>query len=305
MTAVTEKLQPARTEAQLEGRTKLAVRTPEGLDLHFQVASIAERFVAVSIDLMLVATVLGVVSFVLGMLFGASVPLLSFFFIRHGYFLWFETRGSGRTFGKRRLHLRVIRADGGPLTMEIMLARNLTREVEFFLPLILLLAPDALFADHQGIVRLLASLWVLVPLSFPFFHPQRMRLGDLLAGTRVVVAPPVAMLSDLADHSVQKNQAVAAVRAQFAFTTEQLEIYGEHELSVLEDLLRKSGTVGGRDAMRAATRSIGKRIGFVEMHATVGNEKQFLQAFYSAQRAHLEQRLLFGKRRFRKDGKRK
>ena len=68
--------------------------------------------------------------------------MLWFFLLRHGYFVFQETRGNGTTFGKRRFHLRVIRADGGPLTTEILLARNLTREVELFLPSILILSPN-------------------------------------------------------------------------------------------------------------------------------------------------------------------
>lgn len=207
-----------------------------------------------AIDLMFVGLAVAILSLILGFVFGMGVPLLGFFFLRHCYFLWFETRGKGTTFGKRRLHLRVIRADGGPLTMEILLARNLTRDVEFFVPLVILISPQALFAGHEGLVRLAACMWALVPLAIPFWHPQNQRLGDLLAGTQVIVAPPVAILKDLADTRQQANKRItkAARQTRFAFTNHQLTIYGEHELKVLEDLLRKSGQPGVKTAQRNA-----------------------------------------------------
>tara|TARA_R110002094_G_scaffold145742_1_gene134988 strand:- start:260 stop:1156 length:897 start_codon:yes stop_codon:yes gene_type:complete len=291
----------ARTNSEPEP-TMVTVRTPEGMLLHFQLASVSERFVAMAIDLMFVGLALGLASLILSFAFGMAMPLLGFFFLRHCYFLWFETRGKGTTFGKRRLHLRVIRADGGPLTMEILLARNLTRDVEFFVPFVVLIAPQMLFADHEGLVRLAASMWVLVPLAVPFWHPQNQRLGDLLAGTQVIVAPPVAMLRDLADadSSNAKNADSASAMARFTFANSQLEIYGEHELKVLEDLLRKSSALGAKKAQRAAAKSIAKRIGFADVRAIDLYEKEFLQAFYAAQRGHLEQQMLLGKRRLQK-----
>ncbi|MFT6081375.1 MAG: putative RDD family membrane protein YckC [Planctomycetota bacterium] len=278
------------------------VRTPEGMHLHFQLATVSERYVAMAIDLMIIGVALGLASLLLGFVFGAAMPMLGFFFLRHCYFLWFETRGKGTTFGKRRLHLRVIRADGGPLTMEILLARNLTRDIEFFVPFVIMVAPQALFADHEGLVRLAATLWVLVPLAIPFWHPKNQRLGDLLAGTQVIVAPPVAMLKDLADiqHEAGERIADATPETRFTFTNHQLQIYGEHELKVLEDLLRKSDALGAKKSQRAAAKSIAKRIALADMQSIDLYEKEFLQAFYAAQRGHLEQQLLLGKRRMKK-----
>ena len=85
----------------------------------------------------------------------------------------------------------MIRADGGPLTTEIVLARNFTREVELFLPVQLILMPEYYHGGHTGVVAVASTLWVLVLLFFPLFNRHRLRIGDLLAGTRVVVSPPV------------------------------------------------------------------------------------------------------------------
>ncbi|MFY9345128.1 MAG: RDD family protein [Planctomycetota bacterium] len=291
----------------VDGLPPQLVRSPEGIELHFQTAAATERLVALVIDLGIVL-LLFVIGIALAPIAGLGPVLLWLFVLRHGYFLWSETRGRGTTFGKRRFHLRVIRADGGPLTTEILLARNLTREVELFLPLIVLLVPDVLFAEHQGVVRAVAGLWVLGLLFFPLCNAQRLRIGDLLAGTRVVLSPPVRLARDLADARTPVRATAATTTAsppEFAFSAAQLAIYGEHELAVLEDVLRKARSEGGERTLEEVAKAIGRRIAWPDLPALAGRHARFLQAFYTAQRQHLEQQLLLGRRRLQKHGKRR
>jgi len=271
------------------------VRSPEGIDLRFGVATASERLAALAIDLVIVLVLMIATVLALLLLGLPGAALLAFFLLRQGYFIWFEARGNGTTIGKRRFHLRVIRADGGPLTTEILLARNLTREVELFVPMVLLLNPDMLFAEHEGVTRLVASLWILLLMFFPLTNPQRLRIGDLLAGTRVVVSPPVALMRDLADRKRSASVAAEPLR----FTPAQLSVYGEHELGVLEEVLRKARTKGRDEALEAVAKSICKRIN-VDVGVVGMDYAAFLQAFYAAQRQHLEQQLLLGRRRLRK-----
>jgi len=271
--------------------------TPEGFELRFGRAAASERMVALAVDLTIVVGVAMVASLVLMFTLGDAAMLLVLFVLRHGYFVWFETRWNGRTPGKRLFHLRVVRADGGPLTVETLLARNLTREVELFLPLTLLVEPDVLFADHGGWVRLLASLWILLLLFFPLTNVHRLRIGDLLAGTRVVVSPQVALVRDLAD--TRPLRGAPQRQAVFVFSPEQLSIYGEHELTVLEDVLRKASR-GADPVLVEVSKSICRRIGWTDHDAAGGDPGRFLRAFYAAQRKHLEQRLLLGRRRLQK-----
>lgn len=276
------------------------VTTPEGFELRFGRAAASERLVALAIDLGLVLLAAFVAGLVLYFTLGVGAALLLLFLLRQGYFVWFETRWNGRTPGKRLFHLRVVRADGGPLTVETLLARNLTREVELFLPLTLLANPDVLFADHTGWVRLAASLWILLLLFFPLTNPHRLRIGDLLAGTRVVVSPSVALVRDLAD-----ARAAADVREPeplFRFSPEMLAIYGERELTVLEEVLRKAKRSADPVVVEVA-RSICRRIGWTDEAAIGTDHARFLRAFYAAQRQHLEQQLLLGRRRLRKGPK--
>lgn len=293
------------------------VRSPEGLLLQFRTATAGERMAAFAIDVVIVILLLLLVALPL-LLFafmGARELLvlwpLWFFLLRFGWFSWAEIRGGGRTPGKRRYHLRVIRSDGGPLTAEILLARNLTREIETFLPTLVALNPDILFAGHDGLVRIVAFGWVIVLLLFPLTNAARMRVGDLLAGTRVVVSPPAMLARDLAaapatPTPAAKAQADADAAEEFVFTPDQLGVYGERELAVLEDVLRKAPADGKDDALLAVARSIRKRIAFADAASALARPLPFLRAFYAAQRQHLEQRLLLGKRRLDKhDGKRK
>ena len=82
------------------------------------------------------------------------------------------------------------------------------------------------------------------------------------------------------------------------FSQQQLDHYGIRELQVLEDLLRRyeTGTLGDQILTDVAWR-IQKKIGWQE---TVDQPLAFLEAFYRAQRARLEQKLLFGQRQERK-----
>ena len=288
------------------------VRSPEGLLLQFRTATAGERMAAFTIDILIVvAMFLVVFVFALILALGGataapSLCLLWFFLLRFGWFSWAEIRGGGRTPGKRRYHLRVIRSDGGPLTAEILLARNLTRDVETFLPTMFVLNPDMLFSGHDGLVRILAMVWVIVLLLFPLTNAARMRIGDLLAGTRVVVSPPAMLARDLAAAPATPKSAATAADdgSEFVFAPDQLGVYGERELAVLEDVLRKAPANGKDDALLAVTRSICKRLGIGDTAGPLARPLAFLRAFYAAQRQHLEQRLLLGKRRLDKhDGK--
>lgn len=279
-----------------ESRPIEEIVSPEGVPLRFGAAAASERIVAFAFDFALLIVTLFVLSIPLAWIFGPAAVGLAAFVLRQGYFVWFETRWNGTTPGKRRFDLRVVRADGGPLSTEILLARNLTREVEFFLPLTVIYAPDALFAEHEGLVRLVASLWVVGLLFFPLGNPKRLRIGDLLAGTRVVHAPRAQLLRDLADQRVAAEVAKAGT---FTFREAQLTVYGEHELQVLEEVLRKARLPGGHETVAAVAAKIAGRIGW-EGPVPDRDALTFLRDFYAAQRRHLEHALLLGKRRERK-----
>jgi uncharacterized RDD family membrane protein YckC len=279
------------------------VRTPEGISVPFEVAPVGDRVKAFLIDFFLLCVgsvligVLGLLSLSVGWL-GIGVALLAHFILWNLYFILCEVNWGGRTVGKRVAGLRVISRDGSPLTAEAVFARNLMRDLEFFLPLAAMFAPQALIPDAPGWAGLVALCWLFVFAGMPLFNQDRLRCGDMIAGTLVVRAPVPVLLPDLADVQAWRRQ-------EIAFTREQLDIYGIHELQVLEDLLHRAaeGTLDSR-ILEDVGEKIKRKVGWPQERWNVPT-LAFLEAFYAAQRGRLEQRLLFGERRERKSAQRR
>lgn len=271
--------------------------TPEGLALPLTIASRGARAGALVLDLTLIFAALIVLMIVLGMVGigvleadmdtpGPAVELvlvlliLLLFFSRYGYFLIFELGPRGATPGKRALGIRVAARGGGRLTAEAVIARNLMRDVEVFIPATFLLGG---IGSSLGVTGWAAGVWLAVFVLFPFFNKDNLRAGDLVAGTWVVEADrrklPEAM-------SVREEQPMQAYR----FGEAELSVYGEHELQVLESVLRQDNPQAQRQVLEAICRKIGWQAGD-------GDDRAFLEAFYAALRARLEGDMRFGKRK--------
>lgn len=101
------------------------------------------------------------------------------------YFIWFWTHG-GQTVAMKTWRLRVLRADGEPLTQGRALARYLLAWL-WFLPALLTLHLSGLKGGGATAGVLLAG--VLAYAAASRLHPQRQFLHDALCGTRIVDAP--------------------------------------------------------------------------------------------------------------------
>jgi uncharacterized RDD family membrane protein YckC len=262
------------------------VVTPEGVPLQLEVAGAGDRLGALLLDLLLMSVV--VVGLPLGIGLGGlglegdaieAVMILTWFVVWTCYFPFFELAWQGQTPGKRAVKIRAVDARGGPLTAEAVLARNVARQFELMLPLMAVFSlPGSGWFD-------LAALGWMVALGFlPLFNADRLRIGDMIAGTIVIRVPTARLLEDL----------TARAPAAYAFTEEQLDVYGVYELQVLEGVLRGADTPGHLEALRTVSEKIREKIGWA---APVPADEAFLQAFYAALRGRLEKRLLFGKRR--------
>ncbi len=281
--------------AELPGERRREVVTPEGVPICFTVAPAGDRVGALALDLLVI---LGVVVALLvpliwlaargilaaDLVFAAFI--LAAFLVWTFYFAFFELSWQGQTPGKRKLRLRVVDASGGPLRAEAVLARNLTREVELLLPLLALAGGgEAIFPGAPGIARLAAVGWLVLFGFLPLFNRDRLRVGDLLAGTIVVRQPEAVLLEDLSAHGPSRAGGIA-------FTDAQLDVYGIYELQVLEQVLRHEGA-GRAAALEAVASKIRAKIGW-EGSAV---PEPFLGAFYAALRGRLEHRMLLGRRR--------
>ena len=303
-----------------EARLRREFVTPEGLSLPLDLAGASDRLVAFVLDALIIAAVL-LALLLLGSVLGVGgLPLviLSVFAVTHFYFTIFELRWQGRTPGKRAADLRVIDRNGGRLTVAAIFVRNVTREVEVVLPVVVMLSPGSLIQDAPPLVGLAAFTWLLVLGFFPLFNRDRLRIGDLIAGTIVVHAPRSVLLPDLSERPPPAPRgaaapaaanaagggtppstgaaAAAARAAAYPFTAEQLDVYGIYELQVLEEVLRRERP----DRAAVLTLVASKVAKKIRWEGGVADPAAFLSAFYAAQRARLEQRLLMGQRKERK-----
>ena len=267
--------------------------TPEGAAIRLRLATIAERAGAFAIDVaiqwaIVIGTLLGL-GFMLGAMgmeranFAMAFWMVFYFFVRNFYYIFFEIGRKAATPGKRALGLRVASRDGGRLTADSVLARNFTREIEIGLPLqFLFMGGDQV----GGWIALLGLAWSGVFLFFPAFNKDKMRVGDLLAGTWVIKAPKAQLMTDI----------VSAVKAteqngRFAFTPQQADAYGIHELHVLEDVLRQSTP----EIKQQVAERIRAKISWAP--APGETDLAFLEAYYATLRKRLEQRMLLGERK--------
>jgi uncharacterized RDD family membrane protein YckC len=159
------------------------LRTPEQVDLDYEVAGFGSRFIAATIDWLIqwavILAVLLAFAFVgalvgltgqrlfggdgtLGVVVALSLALLLVFAITWGYFVFFEVIWNGQTPGKRAVGIRVLTTRGEPIAFFHALLRNLVRIVDF-LPTMYGIGAIAVLATRRS-----------------------QRLGDLAAGTIVV-----------------------------------------------------------------------------------------------------------------------
>lgn len=283
----------------------VTILPPEGVPLEFELASLSDRISALLLDLVfiyvsIILMVLFVIFVVLGLIFGQStsgetsttlaIMLLGLFLIRQGYFLFFELVWQGSTPGKRLTSIQVVSRDGGALTASALISRNLLRDVEVFIPLGLLLAPQSItqFPDWIGLPLF---VWVIIMVLIPSLNKENLRMGDFLGGTMVIRVPKVQLREDKA------RQTNWGKKSDITFSAKQLSIYGEYELETLADILEQAdrGKADVSDLIVIA-RTIAKKIGY-EGNAPHRDPYIFLRTFYGAQRSALEKRLLFGQRK--------
>lgn len=279
-------------------RQRQQIITPEGVALSFETATVGERVGALLLDMLIIGAIM-----LVGVIIFFTLPLekmpsktydwvkeaayiaftIAMFLLRSGYFLISEMSPRAATFGKRIMRLRVISDDGSRLTPAKAFTRNALREVEIYLPLQVLTV--GIFA--QSLLGTALMLWVLGVVCLPLFNKDHARLGDFLAGTRVVHMPKLKLSFDLVDLEADKLMGLSFTPAQLA--------YGEMELKVLETVLRERKAA----TLRAVSDRIKQRIDWKPPANPLDmpSDEHFLRAYYAALRAHLESKMLIGKRR--------
>ena len=265
--------------------------TPEGVDLKLELGGAGTRAAAFLIDVVAMVTLLIVATIALFALnqatradIAAILWLIGAFCLRNGWFVLFEMGGRGATPGKRLMGLRVIARDGARLTPGAVLARNAMREIEVFLPLSFLGAQAAM-GTADAFLIIFALLWSGIFLFFPLFNRDRLRVGDLVAGTWVVQTATRALAADIGS---------IADRPRRVFSDAALALYGVYELQALEEVIR-----GGDELARiTVAATIRRKAGL----ADDSDDDGFLADYYAALCSRLEGGLLVGRRRLDKYG---
>lgn len=294
--------------SRMEGRDRARIMvTPEGIALPLTLASRGARFGALLIDLVLIGLVMiattialvsaGIASF--ATLEGQDTTdgavqlilvlwLAAMFLFRNAWFLFFELGPRGATPGKRLTGIRIAARDGGRLTAEMVIARNLLRDIELFLPLVFLASASSEGGD-MGAAGIAATAWFLIFALFPCFNRDRLRAGDLIAGSWVVEAPRRKLETAMSLNGGARGPSMAT-GATYRFGERELAVYGEYELQTLERVLRENRL----EAMTSVHETICRKIGW---EPGAGDERAFLEAYYTQLRARLETGMRLGKRK--------
>jgi uncharacterized RDD family membrane protein YckC len=144
---------------------RLAIATPEGVEIELTLAGLGSRFIAAVPDFALQVVPMTIAWIVLDPTenaTGAALFVLIEFAVQLFYHVLFEVLGGGRSPGKRWTGLRVVRTGGRPVTFVRSMLRNVLR-----------------------IIDLLPGFYLVGMLAI-FITNHNQRLGDLVAGTLVV-----------------------------------------------------------------------------------------------------------------------
>jgi uncharacterized RDD family membrane protein YckC len=150
------------TPVALEDR--LAIATPEGVEVELVLAGIGSRFIAGAVDYTLQLIVIVAMAVILQPSAGAAAAVFTSasFALIFFYDVLFEVLGGGRTPGKRLNGLRVVRSGGRPITFSRSALRNILRLIDIL---------PGVYAIGMTVI---------------FITPGNQRVGDLAAGTHVI-----------------------------------------------------------------------------------------------------------------------
>lgn len=201
------------------------IETPEGVSLRLRAAGLFGRAQAWLLDTLVRAMVYFVTLGVLSALghAGMGLSLLLLFALMWIYNVVCEVWFHGQTLGKRALGLRVVNADGTPVTLLPSIVRNLLRVVD----------------GLPGIYG--------VGLVMSMIDLSARRIGDIVAGTLVIHADEVPVGSKVPMAPAQVlplplDQDEQAALIEFAERSGQLTMQRQEELAeILSPLTGRQG----------------------------------------------------------------
>lgn len=214
------------------------VETPEGTDLHAELAGLVPRALAYSIDFLLRMVLLIALSIVLAVAgrAGEGLLLIAFFVLEWGYPIFFEVYRNGQTIGKKAFNIKVVNDDLTPIRFGPSLIRNLLRTADIF-----------------PFLYVFGSISIMVTKKFQ-------RLGDLAAKTVVVYSQQQSYDSSALEsvepvtpgYPITENQQTAFIN--FALNRGQLSNARQQEIA---EIIRPRMPMRTTDAINYV-RGVGK-----------------------------------------------
>ena len=206
------------------------LRTPESVDIDYDLAGIGTRFLAALIDSLVILGAAIVILFGGLALFAAGAQNLAailwltlYFLLIFGYYIIFETLWNGQTPGKRAMNIRVIKTSGYPIGFVEALVRNLVRIV------------DALPTAY------------LIGAVTMFISPESRRLGDYAAGTIVVKERSFVKPAELIVAAQPLQTAAVRVPDLGEIDPDELRwelgVLGPRDLQIVRDFLDRAGAL--------------------------------------------------------------
>jgi uncharacterized RDD family membrane protein YckC len=197
--------------------------TPEAVPVILDVAGIGSRTIATLVDSLIQFAVFLAIAWIasaadIGDTAAGVVSLVAFFVVVWGYFIALEGLWSGRTPGKAAAKIRVVRADGRPVTWSQVTVRNLVRIIDFL------------------------PVYYLVGGLFVVLTRRSQRVGDLAAGTVVVRDRPARSPAML---PISPNAAAAA-------RTLDTTSVSEREFALVRSFLERRGSLVDDSRRRVA-----------------------------------------------------
>ncbi len=233
---------------------RVQFETPENIQVSYRTAGLGTRFLAWLVDEIIIILLLGVILILLiivgtvGSMFdaiGEDASGATFMFYIFGimiavlgfgsflYFTLFELLMRGQTIGKHMASLRVVKTDGFGLDFGSIVIRNILRIVEnlFFPP-----------------------IWIV-----PLVSARSQRLGDMLAGTIVIVDKP-SELSTVRDELARRPLA----ERRFQFGLGQLGRVSPEDMGIVEQLYERARAIEPAQAapfVQIACQSLSNKLG--------------------------------------------
>ena len=216
------------------------VTTPENVVVSYRLASVASRFLALLVDLVIQFSLILLIQWVIRFFGGiAGLGSLASAFgivfvniVLFAYAIIFEMLWAGRTPGKRLFGLRVVRDGGYPINLAASATRNILRFLDF--GIFPLGSTGVVMAGVPGVIAI-------------FLSGNGKRMGDIAAGTIVV-----------------QERAYEAAAARKSETTPALEWMLDQlvnldrvsnpELQLIRRLLSRSATLTPYSLERLATK---------------------------------------------------